>query len=210
MNQSKRKHVLLIVLLLLIAVVSVGYMKDAGQKAKRTTITLVLPQNKKKKLSQIQDGMHDYASNANIRLDVWYKKKMSANELEELWKEEEKNGSKGIIFVYPEEYLERKKGGYNNKNVLAITDSMKEEFLYTASFQNVKEETYRLPVSETLRKQVKTGAKKEIYVENVYKLAYKSIRMMHTSDQLKSIALKPVRMDKAGIESGKYDALLAW
>ena len=47
-----------------------------------------------------------------------------------------------------------------------------------------------------------SGKKKEILLENTYKLGYESMKM-------KTITLKPVKFDRETMESGNYDALFA-
>ena len=106
------------------------------------------------------------------------------------------------MLVYPENYLEKQADGYVYKDILAVTDRMQKEFKYYASFTESKEKAYRLPVKTSVLEQVKNGKKKEILLENTYKLGYESMKM-------KTITLKPVKLDRETMESGKYDALFA-
>ena len=194
MRQSRKKHAVLILLLLLIALVSTGLMTKHSKIEKRSRMTVIFPKNEPKDLSALQDGIRDYAYDQQVKLDVWYKEQMSA--------EEQKNNSKGVVLVYPENYLEKQADGYVYKDVLAVTDRMQKEFKYYASFAESKEKAYRLPVKTSVLEQVKNGKKKEILLENTYKLGYESMKM-------KTITLKPVKLDRETMESGKYDALFA-
>ena len=202
MRQSRKKHAVLILLLLLIALVSTGLMTKHRKIEKRSRMTVVLPKNEPEDLSELQDGIRDYEYDHQVKLDVWYKEQMSAEELKKLIKEEKKNNSKGVVLVYPENYLEKQADGYVYKDVLAVTDRMQKEFKYYASFAESKEKAYRLPVKTSVLEQVKNGKKKEILLENTYKLGYESMKM-------KTITLKPIKLDRETMESGKYDALFA-
>ena len=129
-----------------------------------------------------------------------------------LVKEEMENGSEGILFVYPEMYLEKKEGGYKKNNLLAVTDTMQSEFKYYAATLKSKKEQYRLPVEDAVLEQVRNGEKPFIYVENTYRLGYESMQMLEKKGKtkdMKNICLKPVRLDKERMESGEYDALLS-
>ena len=170
MRQSRKKHAVLILLLLLIALVSTGLMTKHSKIEKRSRMTVVFPKNEPEDLSALQDGIRDYAYDHQVKLDVWYKEQMSAEELKKLIKEEQKNNSKGVVLVYPENYLEKQADGYVYKDVLAVTDRMQKEFKYYASFAESKEKAYRLPVKTSVLEQVKNGKKKEILLENTYKL----------------------------------------
>ena len=138
MRQSRKKHAVLILLLLLIALVSTGLMTKHSKIEKRSRMTVVLPKNEPEDLSALQDGIRDYAYDHQVKLDVWYKEQMSAEELKKLIKEEKKNNSKGVVLVYPENYLEKQADGYVYKDVLAVTDRMQKEFKYYASFAESK------------------------------------------------------------------------
>lgn len=202
MRQSRKKHAILILLLLLIALVSTGLMTKYGSTEKTKRMTVVFPKKESEDLSAIQEGIRDYAYDHRVKLDVWYKDRMTAEELENLIKEEKKNDSKGIVLVYPENYMEKQQDGYAYKDVLAVTDTMQKEFKYYASFAEEGENAYRLPVKTSVLEQIKNGQKKEILLENTYKLGYESMK-------LKTITLKPVKLDRETMESGKYDALFA-
>ena len=169
---SKKKHIILI--LVLIALISFRYMTVRNHRAEKSRITIVLPQNTQEDLSSVQEGIRDYAYDHQIKLDVWYKKQMSEKSFAELVKEEKQNRSMGILLVYPEFYLKKNQNGYKYKEVLALTDTMKESFLHYAAFvrREQEEETYRMPISETVLGQIKSGRKKVVYMENTYRLGY--------------------------------------
>lgn len=212
MRQNKKKHAVLIVLLVLIAIVSVRYMTEKNDRDKICKMTLVLPKTTQKDLSSVQEGIRDYAYQHQVRFDVWYKEKMSKTELENLIEEAQKNQSVGVLLVYPEDYLEETKKGYYYEEVLALTDTMQDSFSYYAGFAKTKEETCRLPVDETILKQIKNGEKEGIKLENTYRLGYESVQMLaeHGKEkQMKSIILKPVKLDKKTLEDGSLDALFA-
>ena len=209
---SKKKHIILI--LVLIALISFRYMTVRNHRAEKSRITIVLPQNTQEDLSSVQEGIRDYAYDHQIKLDVWYKKQMSEKSFAELVKEEKQNRSMGILLVYPEFYLKKTQNGYKYKEVLALTDTMKESFLHYAAFvrREQEEETYRMPISETVLGQIKSGRKKVVYMENTYRLGYESMQMLEKKGKtkdMKNICLKPVRLDKERMESGEYDALLS-
>lgn len=105
-------------------------MTVRNHRAEKSRITIVLPQNTQEDLSSVQEGIRDYAYDHQIKLDVWYKKQMSEKSFAELVKEEKQNRSMGILLVYPEFYLKKNQNGYKYKEVLALTDTMKESFLH--------------------------------------------------------------------------------
>lgn len=41
-----------------------------------------------------------------------------------------------------------------------------------------EEETYRMPISETVLEQIKSGRKKVVYMENTYRLGYECMQMI--------------------------------
>lgn len=202
MRQSRKKHAVLILLLLLIALVSTGLMTKHSKIEKRSRMTVVLPENEPEDLTALQDGIRDYAYDHQVKLDVWYKEQMSAEELKKLIKEEKKNDSKGIVLVYPEVYLEMRPEGYDYNQVLAVTDTMQDYFKYSAFFADAGEKTYRLPVKASVLKKIRNGQKQEILLENTYRLGYESMKMQ-------TVILKPVKLNQEIMESGKYDALFA-
>lgn len=212
MRQSKKKHAVLILLLVLIAIVSVRYMTEKNDRDKICKMTLVLPKMTQQNLSSVQEGIRDYAYQHQVQFDVWYKEKMSKIELESLIKEEQKNQSIGVLLVYPEDYLEETKKGYHYEEVLALTDTMQDSFSYYAGFEKTKDETCRLPVDETILEQIKNGKKEEIELENTYRLGYESVQMLAEhgkKKEMKSIILKPDKLNKKTLEDGSLDALFA-
>ena len=90
---SKKKHIILILVLVLIALISFLYMTVRNHRAEKSRITIVLPQNTQEDLSSVQEGIRDYAYDHQIKLDVWYKKQMSEKSFAELVKEEKQNRS---------------------------------------------------------------------------------------------------------------------
>ena len=195
---SKKKHIILI--LVLIALISFRYMTVRNHRAEKSRITIVLP-------------IRDYAYDHQIKLDVWYKKQMSEKSFAELVKEEKQNRSMGILLVYPEFYLKKNQNGYKYKEVLALTDTMKESFLHYAAFvrREQEEETYRMPISETVLGQIKSGRKKEVYMENTYRLGYECMQMIEAygkKKKMESIFLQPLKLDREILEAGSLDALL--
>ena len=209
---SKKKHIILI--LVLIALISFRYMTVRNHRAEKSRITIVLPQNTQEDLSSVQERIRDYAYDHQIKLDVWYKKQMSEKSFAELVKEEKQNRSMGILLVYPEFYLKKNQNGYKYKEVLALTDTMKESFLHYAAFvrREQEEETYRMPISETVLGQIKSGRKKVVYMENTYRLGYECMQMIETygkKKKMESIFLQPLKLDREILEAGSLDALLA-
>ena len=99
---------------------------------------------------------------------------------------------------------------YEYGNVIAITDTMKDCFTYTASFKKVSGETVRSPVDKELLKEIKRGQRNCIYFENTYKLAYKSMEMIachNKQSHMSDIIIKPDRIDKEVLEKGKKASL---
>ncbi len=210
--QGRKKHLLMILLLLLIAFVSLQMMTSQNHTEKKTRITVILPKDSQKEMYGLLDGIRDQAYDDHVKLDVWYKSRLTKKNFDKLIKEERENGSEGVLLVYPEMYLEKKNGSYKENDVLAVTDTMQSAFQYYAAVSKSKKEQYRLPVEDTVLEQVKNGEKPFIYVENTYRLGYESMQMLAKkgkTKKMKSICLKPVKLDKERIESGEYDALLS-
>ena len=210
--QSRKKHILLILLLLLIAVISMQMMVSRNHTEKRTRVTVILPKDSQKELHSLLDGMRDCAYDDHVKLDVWYKSKLTEKAFDKLIKEETENGSEGVLLVYPELYPEKQEGSYKKDDLLAVTDVMQNDFKYYAAVLKSKKEQYDLPVEKAVLEQVQNGEKPYIYVENAYRLGYKSMQMLEKNGKtkgMKNICLKPVRLDKERIESGEYDALLS-
>lgn len=210
--QGRKKHILLILLLLLIAFVSMQMMTGQNHTEKKTRITVILPKDSQKDLYGLLDGIRDQAYDEHVKLDVWYKSRLTEKAFDKMIKEERENGAEGILLVYPEMYLEKKNDSYKENDVLAVTDTMQSEFQYYAAVSKNKKEQYCLPVEDAVLEQVKNGKKPFIYVENTYRLGYESMQMLAKkgkTKKMKSICLKPLKLDKERMESGEYDALLS-
>ena len=212
MRNSKRKHVLLILLIFLIALYSTKFIMSRANAEKRNTVAIVLPKDGDKDYSRVMDGIRDYARNNDIILDVWYKERVSSEELRTLIADEEKNHAIGVLLVYPEAYMEENvEETYRFEHVLAITDTMKDCFACTATFDRV-EEVYSLPLSVEVMKQLIEDKGSFIYVENTYKLGYCSmekIQQFYQSGRMDSLCLACTKVDGTAITGHDIDALLA-
>lgn len=155
MKQNKRKHIILIVILLSIAFVSTLYVRDRDYAQKNKRIAIIYPKHSQSLIQEIQEGIQDCAYDRQVKLDVWYKDDLSQNELDNLITQEYKNQAMGLLLVYPEKYM--RKTQYEYGNVLALTDTMQDSFTYTASFSQTSHETMRLPVDFNLLKEISTG-----------------------------------------------------
>ncbi len=212
MKNSKKKQFLLILLIILIAIFSVQYMMTRANVEKRNIVAVVLPNDKETDYSGVMDGIRDYAMNNDILLDVWYKDSISLEELEALIADEEKNHAIGVLLVYPEKYMN---GNADKKyvfdNVLAITDSMKDYFLHTATFAESNEEVYSIPVSAEVIKRLTEDSNHFIYIKNTYKLGYCSMEKMEQyvqSGSMDDICLEYMKVDGTTIANGDIDSLL--
>ena len=212
MKNSKRKHFLLIILIILIAIFSMQYMMIKANVVKKSIVAVVLPKEKDVDYSRLMDGIRDYALNNEIVLDVWYKDTVSLEELKSLIANAEKNKSMGILLVYPEEYISRTVDEtYHFEHVLAITDTMSDCFLHTATFEKQKEKIYSIPVSAEVIGQLTEDKNQFIFVGNTYKLGYSSMEMMQESSQsgsMEDVCLACMKVDKTTLESGDIDSLL--
>lgn len=212
MKNRKRKHFLLILLIILIAEFSMQYMMARENMEKRNIVAVVLPKGKEVDYSRLMDGIRDYAMNHDILLDVWYKDSISLNELEILIADEEKNHAMGVLLVYPEKYINGNTGEtYDFDNVLAITDTMKEYFSYTATFEESSEVIYPIPVSAEVIKQLTEDSNHFIYIKNTYKLGYCSMQQMEQyaqSGSMDGIYLEYMKVDGTTIANGDIDSLL--
>ena len=210
MKQSKAKHIILVVILISMAFVSILYVRDRDYASKNKRIAIVYPKDSPILIQEVQEGIQDYAYDHSIKLDVWYQDHMTLNELDTLVSEEYHNKAIGILLVYPEKYM--KKGSYEYGNVLALTDTMKDSFTYSATFIKVNQEIVRLPVDESLLEEIKQGKKDSVYLENTYKLGYKSMQMINKREdkkQLSNVQLKPDKIDKKILEDGNKASLFA-
>ena len=210
MKQSKAKHIILVVILISMAFVSILYVRDRDYASKNKRIAIVYPKNSPILIQEVQEGIQDYAYDHSIKLDVWYQDHMTHNELDTLVSEEYRNKAIGILLVYPEKYM--KKESYEYGNVLALTDTMKDSFTYSATFIKVNQEIVRLPVDESLFEEIKQGKKDSVYLENTYKLSYKSMQMINKREdkkQLSNVQLKPDKINKKILEDGNKASLFA-
>lgn len=212
MKNSKRKHFLLILLIILIAIFSMQYMMKKADTGKKDVVAVVLPKDNEVNYSRLMDGIRDYAMNNDILLDVWYEDNIFLRELEDLIAEEEKNHAAAILLVYPEKYMnsdDMEKGEYDN--VLAITDTMTNFFSNTASFEENNGDSYSIPVPVEVIKRVEEEKDWGIYIKNTYKLGYCSMDMIDKYAQngrMEDICLKCMKVDKTTITNGNIDALL--
>lgn len=211
MKNSKRNF-LLILLIILIAIFSMRYMMSRANEEKKNTVAVVLPKGEAKDCSRIMDGIRDYAMNNDIFLDVWYKESISLKELETLTADEKKNLAIGVLLVYPEKYM---KGNAGEKcdldHVLAITDTMKDYFLYTAAFEKSNEEAYSIPVSAEVIKRLTEDKDQFIYVRNTYKLGYcsmEAIQQYAQTGSMDDLCLECIKADGTVIANGDIDSLL--
>ena len=210
MKQSKAKHIILVVILISMAFVSILYVRDRDYASKNKRIAIVYPKDSPILIQEVQEGIQDYAYDHSIKLDVWYQDHMTHNELDTLVSEEYRNKAIGILLVYPEKYM--KKESYEYGNVLALTDTMKDSFTYSATFIKVNQEIVRLPVDESLLEEIKQGKKDSVYLENTYKLGYKSMQMINKREdkkQLSNVQLKPDKINKKILEDGNKASLFA-
>lgn len=210
MKQSKAKHIILVVILISMAFVSILYVRDRDYASKNKRIAIVYPKDSPILIQEVQEGIQDYAYDYSIKLDVWYQDHMTHNELDTLVSEEYHNKAIGILLVYPEKYM--KKESYEYGNVLALTDTMKDSFTYSATFIKVNQEIVRLPVDESLLEEIKQGKKDSVYLENTYKLGYKSMQMINKREgkkQLSNVQLKPDKINKKILEDGNKASLFA-
>ena len=212
MRNSKRKHVLLILLIFLIALYSTKFIMSRANTEKRNTVAIVLPKDGDKDYSRVMDGIRDYARNNDIILDVWYKERVSSEELRTLIADEENNHAIGVLLVYPEAYMEENvEETYRFEHVLAITDTMKDYFLYTAAFEKGNKDVYSVPVSTEVIKRLTEDNEQFIYVMNTYKLGYCSMEMIQQYAQkgsMDDICLKCMKVDGTTIANGDIDSLL--
>lgn len=211
MKQNKRKHIVLIVMLLSMAFVSTSYVRDRDYEQKNKRVAIIYPKHSQSLIQEIQEGIQDCACDHQVKLDVWYKDELSQNELDDLVTKEYNNQAMGLLLVYPEKYM--KKTQYEYRNVLALTDTMQDSFTYTASFSQTSHETMRLPVDFNLLKEISTGKREAIYIEDTYKLGYKSIELISHCEEkrcLSTISLKPEKVDQKVLEKGSKASLFTY
>lgn len=212
MKNKRRNRCLLIILIVLIAVFSMQYMIKSADMENRKTVAVILPGDGSSDYSGVMDGIRDYAMNHDILLDVWYKDSMSLHELEVWISDEEKNHAIGGLLVYPEKYIRHDMNEtYEFENVLAVTDTMKEQFLHTATFEECNEEVCSVPLTGNVIEQLTEDKDRVVYIKNTYKLGYCSMEQMLQSVQrgsLENISLEYTRVDGTIIADGSIDFLL--
>ena len=212
MKNSKRKHFLLILLIILIAIFSMQYMMKKADAGKKDVVAVILSKDNMMSHSRLIDGIRDYAMNNDILLDVWYKNNISLSELEELILEEENNQAIAVLLVYPEEYIDTDDVELlQYDNVLAITDTMTNNFTYTASFEENKGDSYSIPIPVKIIKRIEEEEDYNIYIKNTYKLGYCSMNIIDSYEQngsLEDICLQCMKVDRTTINNGNIDSLL--
>lgn len=77
MKQNKRKHMILIVILLSMAFVSTLYVRDRDYVQKNKRIAIIYPKHSQSLIQEIQEGIQDCAYDHQVKLDVWYKDELS-------------------------------------------------------------------------------------------------------------------------------------
>ena len=210
MKQNRIKYSILIVIILSMVFVSALYVTDRDYAQTNKRIAVVYPKNCQTMIQEVQEGIQDYAYDSQIKLDVWYKEKLSSDDLNSLVKTEFKNKVSGILLVYPEKYMKKEK--YDYGNVLVLTDTMQKSFTYSASFRQISHETVKLPINYELLKDIKEGRRDSIYFENTYKLGYKSMQMisrLNNKEDLSNIRLNPEKVDRTVLEKDNKASLFA-
>ena len=205
MKQNKRKHIVLIVILLSMAFVSTSYVRDRDYEQKNKRVAIIYPKHSQSLIQEIQEGIQDCACDHQVKLDVWYKDELSQNELDDLVTKEYNNQAMGLLLVYPEKYM--KKTQYEYRNVLALLIHLHRYYSQTSH------ETMRLPVDFNLLKEISTGKREAIYIEDTYKLGYKSIELINHCEEkrrLSSISLKPEKVDQKVLEKGSKASLFTY
>lgn len=212
MKSRKEKHFFLMLMIFLIALSSTKYIMQRTNAEKKNTVAVVLPQAEVKGRSGVMDGIRDYALNHDIVLDVWYRESLSAEELETLIAAEVKNRAIGVLLVSPESYMtEQTEEVYDYGNVLAITDTMEEQFLYTATFEEKEGTAYEIPVPASVVQQLTEDREGFIYLKNTYAQGYRSMEMVQQYDRTGSmgnLCMAYRKVDGATIANGEIDALL--
>lgn len=208
---NKKKHFLLMLFCILIVIGSVRYMMVKEETDGKETVAVVLPEEWDADSSGVMDGIRDYAMNHEVILNVWYKDRLSSEDLEKLILEEKKHTC-GVLLVYPELYTEQTMTQmYEEERVLAVTNRMKEQFAWTAGFEECDEFTYSLPLNAETVKKLTEGPGDFIYVKNTYKLGYLSMKMIMQNAQegnMENLRLEYLRVDEKNITDGEILSLL--
>lgn len=211
MKNRKGKHFLLLLVIFLVAMSVTQYLLHRTNAEKKNTVAVVLPRTEAKGHSGLMDGIRDYALNHDIVLDVWYRESLSSEELKELVSAEVKNHAIGVLLVLPEAYMTADEEEIRYGNVLAITETMEEQFLYTATFAEKEEPAYTVPVPAAVVHRLTEDPEEFIYLKNTYALGYRSMEMVQQYDRtgsLSDICMEYQKMDGAMIKNGEIDALL--
>ena len=211
MKNRKGKHFLLLLVIFLVAMSVTQYLLHRTNAEKKNTVAVVLPRTEAKGHSGLMDGIRDYALNHDIVLDVWYRESLSSEELKELVSAEVKNHAIGVLLVLPEAYMTADEEEIRYGNVLAITETMEEQFLYTATFAEKEEPAYTVPVPAAVVHRLTEDPEEFIYLKNTYALGYRSMEMVQQYDRtgsLSDICMEYQKMDGAMINNGEIDALL--
>ena len=211
MKNRKGKHFLLLLVIFLVAMSVTQYLLHRTNAEKKNTVAVVLPRTEAKGHSGVMDGIRDYAPNHDIVLDVWYRDSLSAEELKELVSAEVKNHAIGVLLVLPEAYMTADEEEIRYGNVLAITETMEEQFLYTATFAEKEEPAYTVPVPAAVVHRLTENPEEFIYLKNTYALGYRSMEMVQQYDRtgsLSDICMEYQKMDGAMIKNSEIDALL--
>ena len=212
MKNSERKQMLLEVLIMLLGLIFAQYIITRAEFAKEKTVAVVLPQNNTVDCAGVMDGIRYYAKYNDILLDVWYEDNISVSELEELIAQEEQNHAMGMILLYPECYIEDTLSEYYDyRNVLVVTDTLREHFSNIATFERIDERTYSIPVPSNVIKQVMEDGDRYIYIKNTYQLGYRGMELIEKtrySGAIGDICLEYMKVDRTAIEKGEIDFLL--
>lgn len=212
MKNNKRKQFLLIILIILIAVFSIQYMMTKANAENKTIVAVVLPKGNDMDYSRVLDGIRDYAMNHDVLLDVWYRDSISPRELQELIVDEEKNDAIGVLLVYPEVYIKGDTNEiYDYDHVLAVTDTMTENFSHTATFEECSEVVYPIPIAPEVLAPIKEDRERFIYIKNTYKLGFCSMQQIEQYAQggsMDDICLSYMKVDGTTIVNGDIDSLL--
>ncbi|RDU23694.1 hypothetical protein [Anaerosacchariphilus polymeriproducens] len=214
MTNSRRKHLIMLMLIGLIAICSTLLMLKRNNEPDITTIAVVLPQKETIATSRIMDGIRDYVLNNSIELDVLYVEEITEDDMNQILSEETKNNAIGTIIIYPEKYLKCDED-YRliSENIIAITEFMQNQFGVCAYFSNSskEKEVYDAPLSTEIFQEIINGIITYIHLNNTYALGYKTIEMMDLNGKkgkLSNVEIKSVKVDKQVIESGDFDELL--
>lgn len=216
MINNRKKYILVLLLIVIIAALSIRLMSTDTDEKTKSTVAVILPEQVEKGISRIMDGMHDFAINNDVELDVIYKKYIKEKEMENILDKENKNNVIGIIAVYPEKYLSITDGyEFENNNLIAVSNVMNDKFRYSIGYDrekvNADDICKDLPLERQDINDVLNGSVKMIYAGNTYELGYRSISAIyenHKGNYISDIKIDYIKIDADMINSGKVDALL--